>query len=53
MIEKYESQQARSENSTGAALADLRTALQDRLSSGLDVRCSNRTPAGYPQKGVL
>ena len=33
MIEKYESEQARSEQLNGAALADLRSALEGRLSS--------------------
>jgi quinol monooxygenase YgiN len=38
MIEKYESEQARSEHLKGAALADLRSALHDRLSSSLDAQ---------------
>ena len=38
MIEKYESEQARSEHAKGAALADLRSALQGKLSSGLDAQ---------------
>jgi hypothetical protein len=33
MIEKYESQQARSDHAKGAALADLRSALLGKLSS--------------------
>ncbi len=36
MIEKYEAEQARSEHLKGAALADLRSALDGKLSSNLD-----------------
>jgi quinol monooxygenase YgiN len=50
MIEKYESEQARSEHAKGAALADLRRALQDKLSSGLDAQVLMPQPAGNAQK---
>ncbi len=53
MIEKYESEQARSEHLTGAALADLRSALEGKLSSGLDVQVLVPHPAGNAQKGAL
>jgi len=38
MIESYESEQARSEHAKGEALADPRSALQSKLSSGLDAQ---------------
>jgi quinol monooxygenase YgiN len=53
MIEKYESEQARSEHAKGAALADLRPALQGKLSSGLDAQVLVAHPAGNAQKGAL
>ena len=53
MIEKYESQQARSEHLKGPALADLRSALEGKLSSGLDVQVLTPHPAGDAQKGAL
>ena len=53
MIEKYESQQARSEHLNGTALADLRSALQGKLSSGLDVQVLVPHPAGNAHKGAL
>ena len=53
MIEKYESEQARSEHAKGAALADLRSALAGKLSSGLDAQVLVPHPAGDPQKGAL
>ena len=53
MIEKYESEQARSEHAKGPALADLRSALQGKLSSGLDAQVLAPHPAGNPQKGTL
>ena len=53
MIEKYESEQARSEHLTGAALADLRSALGGKLSSGLDVQVLVPHPAGDARKGAL
>jgi quinol monooxygenase YgiN len=36
MIEKYESAERRAEHLRGAALSDLRSALQGKLSNGLD-----------------
>ena len=53
MIEKYESEQARSEHAKGAALADLRSALKGKLSSGLDVQVLVPHPAGDARKGAL
>ena len=53
MIEKYESEQARSVHIKGAALADLRSALEGKLSSGLDVQVLTPHPAGNPRKGAL
>jgi quinol monooxygenase YgiN len=53
MIEKYESAQARSEHLKGAALADLRSGLEGKLSSGLDVQVLVPHPAGNLQKGEL
>jgi|GraSoiStandDraft_54_1057290.scaffolds.fasta_scaffold203499_2 quinol monooxygenase YgiN len=53
MIEKYESEQARSEHRKGAALAGLRAALDGKLSSDLDPQVLVPHPAGDPQKGAL
>ena len=53
MIEKYSSEQARSQHLQGAALADLRSALQGKLSSGLDAQVLEPHPAGNAQKGAL
>jgi quinol monooxygenase YgiN len=53
MIEKYESEQARSEHRKGAALAGLRSALEGKLSSGLDAQVLVPHPAGNAQKGAL
>ena len=53
MIEQYESEQARSEHTKGAALADLRTALAGKLSSSLDAQVLVPHPAGNAQKGAL
>ena len=53
MIEKYESEEARSEHLKGAALADLRAALEGKLRTGLDVQVLVPRPAGNPQKGAL
>jgi len=53
MIEKYESEQARSEHVNGAALADLRSALQGKLRSSLDVQVLVPHPAGNAHKGAL
>jgi len=53
MIEKYESKQARSEHIKSAALADLRSALEGKLTSSLDAQVLVPHPAGTPQKGAL
>ena len=53
MIEKYESPQARSEHLKGAALAELRSALDGKLSQGLDVQVLLPHPAGDARKGAL
>jgi quinol monooxygenase YgiN len=53
MIEKYESEQAHSEHSNGAALADLLSALEGKLSRDLDVQVLVPHPTGDPQKGAL
>jgi hypothetical protein len=53
MIEKYTSEQARSEHRKGAVLADLVSALEGRLSSPLDAQVLVPHPAGNPRKGAL
>ena len=53
MIEKYGSKQARSEHIKSAALADLRSALEGKLTSSLDAQASCRTQQEPPQKGAL
>jgi quinol monooxygenase YgiN len=53
MIEKYESEQARSEHAKGAALADQRSALEGMLSSALDAQLLLPQPAGNTRKGAL
>ena len=53
MIEKYASAQARSEHRKGAALADLRSALEGKLSADLDVQVLVPHPAGDAQMGAL
>ena len=53
MIEKYTSAQARSEHRKGTALADLRSALEGKLSTDLDAQVLVPHPAGNPQKGAL
>jgi len=53
MIEKYESAEARSEHSRGAPLADLRSALDGKLTTALDVQVLEPHPAGNAQKGAL
>jgi hypothetical protein len=52
MIEKYESEQARWEHAEGAALAQ-RSALEGKLSSGLDAQVLVPHLAGSAQKGAL
>jgi hypothetical protein len=41
------------EHRKGAALADLRSALDGKLSTGLDAQVLVPHPAGDPQKGAL
>ena len=53
MIEKYESEQALSEHSNGAALAGLLAALDGKLSRDLDVQVLVPHPTGHEQKGAL
>jgi quinol monooxygenase YgiN len=53
MIEKYASEQVRSEHAKGAALADLRSALEGKLSRDLDAQLLLPHPAGDLQKGML
>jgi len=53
MIEKYESAELRAEHLRGPALADLRSALQGKLSSGLDAQVLVPRPAGNAHKGAL
>jgi quinol monooxygenase YgiN len=53
MIEKYESEQALSEHSNSAALADLLSALEGKLSRDLDVQALLPHPTGNAQKGAL
>jgi quinol monooxygenase YgiN len=53
MIEKYKSEQARSEHLKGAALAGLQAALQGRLCSGPDAQVLAPHPAGSPDKGAV
>ena len=53
MIEKYESEQARSEHSKGAALADLLSVLDGKLSRPLDAQFLMPHPAGNTRKGAL
>ena len=53
MIEKYVSEQARSEHRKGAALAGLVSALEGKLSSPLDAHVLVPHPAGNAQKGAL
>lgn len=53
MIDKYEPEQARSEHRKGAALADLRPALEGKLSSDLDAQVPVPHPAGNAQKGAV
>ena len=53
MIEKYESERARAEHAKGAAVAGLRSALEGKLSTGLDTQVRVPHPAGNAQKGTL
>ena len=53
MIEKYESEQARSQHLHGEALAGLRSALAGKLSTGLDAQVLAPHPAGHAPTGAL
>ena len=53
MIEKYESEQAVSEQSNSAALADLLSAFEGKLSRDLDVHVLVPHPTGNLQKCTL
>ena len=53
MIEKYASEQARSEHRQGAALAGLVSALEGKLSGPLDAQVLVQHPAGNARKGAL
>jgi quinol monooxygenase YgiN len=53
MIEEYDSEQARAEHLKGQALADLRSALEGKLSSALDVQVLSPHPSGDPRKGTI
>ncbi len=53
IIEKYESKRARAEHAKGAALAGLRSALDGKLTSGLDAQVLVPHPAGNAHKGAL
>jgi quinol monooxygenase YgiN len=53
MIEKYASQDAVAEHVKGRGLAELRTALEGKLSAPMDVQTLVAHPAGTPTKGAL
>jgi quinol monooxygenase YgiN len=53
MIEKYESEEARSKHAKGAALTGPRSGLEGKLSHTLDAQVLVPHPAGNAQKGVL
>jgi quinol monooxygenase YgiN len=53
MIEEYASQEARAEHLKSAALADLRSALDGKLSGAMDVQVLVPRPAGDAAKGAL
>jgi quinol monooxygenase YgiN len=53
MIEKYASEQARSQHRQGAALAELLAALEGKLSTRLDAQVLVPHPAGDLAKGTL
>jgi quinol monooxygenase YgiN len=53
MIEEYASQEARAKHLKGAALADLRSALDGKLSGAMDVQVLVPRPAGDAAKGAL
>ena len=53
MIEKYTSQDAVAEHVNGAGLAQLRAALEGKMSSDIDVQVLVPLPAGMADKGAL
>ena len=53
MIEKYESEQALSDHLSGAALADLMSALEGKLTRDLDVQVLAPHPTGNAQMGAV
>ena len=53
MVEKYESDQGRPSTPRARPLAALRSALEGKLSSGLDAQVLVPHPAGDAQKGAL
>ena len=53
MIATYASEQARAEHRKGAALADLVSALEGKLSAALDAQVLVPHPAGNARKGAL
>jgi quinol monooxygenase YgiN len=53
MVEKNESEHARSQHLQGNALGDLRSALEGKLSSGLEAQVLVPHPSGNPRKGAL
>jgi quinol monooxygenase YgiN len=53
MIEKYESEQARSEHAKRPALAHLLAALDGKLTGRLDVQVLTPHPFGNPDKGMV
>jgi quinol monooxygenase YgiN len=53
MIEKYASRDAVNEHLSGGGLAELRAALEGKLSSVIDVQVLSPHPAGMASKGAL
>ena len=53
MIEKYASDDAVVQHRKGAGLAELRAALDGKLSAPMDVQALTPHPAGMPDKGAL
>ncbi|HEX4246283.1 MAG TPA: antibiotic biosynthesis monooxygenase [Pseudonocardia sp.] len=53
MIEQYESAEARAQHAQGSALAELRAALDGKLTAKLDVQVLTAHPAGRPELGGL
>jgi quinol monooxygenase YgiN len=53
MIEKWASEDALAAHSRGAALAELNTRLDGKLTSDADVQVLLPRPVGTPQQGIL